>query len=640
MTAKLETIPRGAVTWGSQTNLNRLVGWDGKLAGITSACVPHYFAAGTWSIGTTLTGQTGNAEAAAMFVDSRGYVFVSVSAGGGIWRSTDGGATYTKVHSFTYTDEHALTFTEDDQGGLYSHGYNHATTSVQLLKSTDSGATWSSLTSAVVTSAGQTGGTVATLVNRHIHCVYFCPWRRWLFVTHGDAGSKSPILVSTDYGATFSAWGRFDTADNPTGSKQAAAIVTDDAYVYMAYDVGASVNDAAANFNIMRAAHVYAASLATLLAVTPSQVFDVEDYQGGVANTGFSIWADVNEYGCVMFTHGHTPIGGTGKGLLIASEDRGDTWDVLAETNGSGGIRQYAVSMAKASLYLPTRDRVFYGNSSDSTTPFGFRVWPSTRRVFGTADGTINHWLTHDDEISKISSDFESASGLSTEAGGSNTVDTASTTRAFSATKSMKLTLVGGSYCDGYKNSIFNDGDYAEGNEAIIESVIYIDAASITGNLVLQNFGGTIVFAIGLEATTRYIRCSLGGNGGVVKLGDASYAFPLSKWVRLRSVLRLHRTQGELTVSCDGVVVFRIVGIVSTVGDGTAAVRHASWAADSTQTMNVYHDDVYAGVLPAASVVERIESGMFAVPGDVVRINQVQPLALGHLVLADPAVVG
>lgn len=630
----------GPVAWASKINLSRLVGWDGKLAGLDSACTPHYFKNGTWTTGTKLTGQTSDANAAATFVTSAGVVLLSVAAGGGIWRSTDDGATFTKTHSFPYTDEEARTFTEDDQGAIYSHSYGHATKSVQIVKSTDGGATWTDISTATVSSADQTGGTVTSLVNRHLHAVYFCPWRKWLFVTHGDAGSKSPVLVSDDYGASFQAWGRFDTANNHAASKQVTAIVTDDAYVYMSYDVGASVNDAADDFNLYRTAHAYTESLSSLLASAPSMVYDVMDYQGGVANTGFSIWADVSEYGVIVFTHGHTPSGGAGRGLLIASEDRGDTWEVMAQTE-AGAIQSYAWLYAGGSLYLPTRDRNFYNDSSDSSGGcFSFRVYPSTRKALKTTDGSLAHWQTHADEISKFSADFESASGISTQVGGSNTADAASTGKPYSGTKSLKLTCVGGSYCDGYKNALFNDGDYAEGNEAIIESAVFVEAASITGNLNLHIFTGDYSVSVGLDSSLA-LRVQLGGNGNAAKVSAPGWTFPLNRWVRLRSVVKMHRTQGELTVLVDNVVRYRIVGIVTAKVDGTAgALRNAQWAANTTQTLNVYHDDAYAGVLPAASVPSRVESGVFLVPGDLARVDAVQPLVMGSLLLSQPVVRG
>jgi hypothetical protein len=121
------------------------------------------------------------------FVDSRGYLFVSAGATNRLYRSTDGGTSFTEVLNFpgrsTYSDGDVIAMTEDASGNLYAAEYAD-TPPARLWKSTDSGATWTC---------------IGIWSARHLHAVKFNPYNGWLYILTGENSNGT----QTDYQKVF-----------------------------------------------------------------------------------------------------------------------------------------------------------------------------------------------------------------------------------------------------------------------------------------------------------------------------------------------------------------------------------------------------------------------------------------------------
>ncbi len=78
-----------------------------------------------------------------LFIDSRGYIFVSIPGTNRLYRSTDAGASFTQVLNTNGTRNEGffIALTEDLQGSLYTATFDNTIVSA-FLKSTDGGATW------------------------------------------------------------------------------------------------------------------------------------------------------------------------------------------------------------------------------------------------------------------------------------------------------------------------------------------------------------------------------------------------------------------------------------------------------------------------------------------------------------------
>lgn len=130
-----------------------------------------------------------------VYVDQAGNIFVADhdgDASGNIYRSTDDGATWDVVH--TGTQPFSQGFTEKPSSNVRFFGEYDPTAAVNnpdLYKSTDGGATWS----VVYTFTG----------SRHIHVCKMDPYTSRLYVSCGDAAGESGIWYSDDDGASFTA---------------------------------------------------------------------------------------------------------------------------------------------------------------------------------------------------------------------------------------------------------------------------------------------------------------------------------------------------------------------------------------------------------------------------------------------------
>ncbi len=128
-----------------------------------------------------------------VFVDSRDNIFVSAGGTGGLFRSTDGGASFAQVlkTNGTTNESFYISMTEDDVGSLYAVTYTSGKAVPYLLKSVDGGANWVR---------------VGNFGVFHFHAIKFNPANHYLYVIIGEGSTPDAarILRSKDGGASWS----------------------------------------------------------------------------------------------------------------------------------------------------------------------------------------------------------------------------------------------------------------------------------------------------------------------------------------------------------------------------------------------------------------------------------------------------
>lgn len=133
------------------------------------------------------------------FCDSRGNIFVSHPTereGGqvaGLWRSSDGGQTFTRVWQEPSQPDVYVTnwgMTEDEDGVLYIGTAGRQSGPEDIYRSTDGGITWTK---------------ISTIPDgKHIHAVKYNPYNGWLYAVLGDPGySGNGLWRSKDKGLTW-----------------------------------------------------------------------------------------------------------------------------------------------------------------------------------------------------------------------------------------------------------------------------------------------------------------------------------------------------------------------------------------------------------------------------------------------------
>jgi hypothetical protein len=128
-----------------------------------------------------------------VFVDSRDYIFASAGGTGALFRSTDGGASFTQVlkTNGTTNESFYISMTQDEAGSLYVVTYTNGRAIPYLLKSVDGGSNWVRV------------GNFSVV---HFHAIKFNPYNRYLYVIMGEGNmpEAARILRSKDGGASWS----------------------------------------------------------------------------------------------------------------------------------------------------------------------------------------------------------------------------------------------------------------------------------------------------------------------------------------------------------------------------------------------------------------------------------------------------
>ncbi|MGD6852792.1 MAG: WD40/YVTN/BNR-like repeat-containing protein, partial [Candidatus Bathyarchaeia archaeon] len=132
-----------------------------------------------------------------VFVDSRGYIFVSAGGTNALYRSTNGGTSFSQVLNTngTRNESFYISMTEDNQGSLYAVTYTNGYAVPIVLKSSNGGASWVKIGDFNVV---------------HFHNIRFNPSNGYLYVVTGEPHpvinfpDAARIYRSKDYGATWS----------------------------------------------------------------------------------------------------------------------------------------------------------------------------------------------------------------------------------------------------------------------------------------------------------------------------------------------------------------------------------------------------------------------------------------------------
>lgn len=309
---------RDAVTIASGVGYGKGAAW--KFFGVaTDGSAWRYSAASEWvqvqipgffGTGTTLIYNL-------VALTANGNIFVSCTDGlaaakDGLYRSADDGVTFTRVVNtktvFGVPDGNARTvasLAETDAGVLFATGYGGTPTNrtLWLGKSTDAGVTWTNIHTAFAAGVG--------IPATHYHNVYFCPWRKLLFVSHGDAGTGSKVGVSDDLGVSFVPM---------TSTVQVTAITSDRRFLYFGLDNGQ-------DRSIQRVTwpeYHQKASFALQAAV--SKVYEPPE-NASTGGFAWKSWAD--NAGLVVMFYGEE-----GPARIITSNNYGEpgSWVVLYET--------------------------------------------------------------------------------------------------------------------------------------------------------------------------------------------------------------------------------------------------------------------------------------------------------------------
>lgn len=289
---------------------------------------------GTFSKYTPATGwaQVGSTNAvpgtiSVWFVDSRGYHFYAPSSGAILYRSTDGCVTWAACLTHTGSTDTCAPICEDDLGNLYAGAYGSSSggsvgfnnglglNSRKVYKSADGGATWAEISTAFPANGG--GYTGPAGIDRHVHGCWWDNIRKWLIVTHGDAGAASKPYVSADRGATFSVMANV---------AQATALAATPGYLIWAADQSSD----------RRIYRMPVTTLASAVSGTPSVCWDWISQGGATDNSstrnGYAWQCVLDEQGNLAFPFG---IEGS-RTSLMATGDQGDTWVELATQSSAG----------------------------------------------------------------------------------------------------------------------------------------------------------------------------------------------------------------------------------------------------------------------------------------------------------------
>lgn len=538
------------------------------------------------------------------FGTSAGVLFVAWAPSGAhaggqtLFRSADGGTTWTTVLSSSdmpLVDDYVGTMCEDDRGNLYCSSYNSVVTPAtkQVWKSTDGGLTWTSIYAAIA---------LANDYARHVHSVAWDKYRRALWVSGGD-GANTKIVVSTDYGATFTAW---------AGSWQATAFAFSPTAVVFCSDI-AKADGTQGYHGLYRTAGT---TVAQILASKPTVTFKHGTAYSpvspisGLNGVEFAWRGLYNAQGIFIFPYGRA---GTGAALMVSSDD-GATWtDALGGTasassafvTGSGtqwafepvSVSDYAHSdgwlycLPNSGSYSTRRWRVYpYGaqlsvngatgddvSGDGITTPFAtpldYGIVPPAQYVL-TGDVTVPVVLTRPGVIVNrgnfmlgaadagtgtviASETFEGTSSLTTLTSGSGpgTVDQASTTNPYidpfavgAGTKAARCTLVAAADV-AMVRKVNGLTSVVAGNTVWAYARMYLTAASITTAPVLMQLQNGVNIQTQTTANGGALIATTAVDSKQYTQSPADIvAVPLGSWFGVLVAADMSTTQGRIRV--------------------------------------------------------------------------------------------
>lgn len=207
-----------APSWYPSYDLTAAVGNNGTVYAVDNGSHSRVYSGGSWAGPYTVA--SGGHPTKLLFLDHRGYLFTAASTVSALYKSTDGGQTWTKVLDLSSLGDAAVApqgMTEDGSGNLYTSIYSSTYYNPLVYMSTDTGNTWTNI------SASAWANPPSGL--RHVHYVYYDPFRQTLFANVGDTPAVDELYYSTNNGTTWTAW------PSLTGI-QATSMVSDAQYIY------------------------------------------------------------------------------------------------------------------------------------------------------------------------------------------------------------------------------------------------------------------------------------------------------------------------------------------------------------------------------------------------------------------------
>lgn len=604
----------GATQFPHNSNIRgACVGFGGKIYAVSNVDRKCYtYESGTWAAKSAAI-DAGSGLFHLLFADSRGYLFCAWGPSGGagaqkLYRSTDGGATWAVVVNSTYMpdgDDHIGSMTEADNGYLFASVYNDVdgagTAARELLRSTDGGATWSSIAAAAL---------AATTFTRHFHSVYFCPHRLALFVTGGDDGAPSKIVVSTDYGETFSAWSQ---------SFQATAVTSDATHVYFFSDV-------AGDHSIYRAT---GATAAAIIASTPYRTFTAGTTFTPVSpitncdGTEFAWWGRVDDSGVVIF-----PAGKGARAALLMSGDQGASW-VDGLGGAASGTLQWSFEPIYCSHYLTEFDGYFYGsiNGLGYTRRWRCYASPTTLKVdAGAGDDVVGDGITTPfatipetgvkanavvaliadysrnatlglsglivnrngyslgvAETGSLTVDetFEGTSTLTDVTTGSGTVSQTSTTQPKFGTRCARVTTSGSGTDTAMVQKANVLSGVAQGTDVWLAGWYNLTAASLTATAILAQLQTAVNITVDTTANGGGLMAQTVVNNYIYRQHATDYtSLILNGWNYIKVKIRYHAITGSVTIWANGKRVLHVTGI-NTYNAGALNARFGLYSAQA-----------------------------------------------------------
>ncbi|MGA2585542.1 MAG: choice-of-anchor Q domain-containing protein [Candidatus Aminicenantales bacterium] len=266
-----------------------------------------------------------------MFLDSRGIVYIggvkTDDSKSYIFESTDG-LNFTPVQQFIDASGNGYiwNFTEDKYGNVWAGEYTSSSTGAYLWRRRPNG-TWTNVAS--------------WPSERHIHQVYYDPYRDSLYVAIGDNDHGILKLPSNKINADdiSAIYFSFILPTDPNGKGvEVTAMTSDSSYIYVGLD--------------MHSPNINARSIAR---INDNGTTQSMEYVYILPTCAVWNWAHVDDNGVVIFfansTTEFTCKSGNYFSKILASDDHGTTWQVVKDygntfsnvtgSNGSVGLPSY-----------------------------------------------------------------------------------------------------------------------------------------------------------------------------------------------------------------------------------------------------------------------------------------------------------